>query len=133
MSQSELEKRIRERRTAYLYVSIYTKSNNNFFGLLADLSDTGFKMTSETSIECDKDYDLAIKNPHMAPANTLNFFSAKAMWCTDQGNGIFETGFQFTERADNTNALFGKLEGDFEATAKAIYELDIDSPVAEDA
>ena len=133
MTQSELEKRMRARRTAYLYVSLYLKSNHHFFGLLADLSKTGFKMTSESEIESDKEFELAIKNPHMAPANTLNFFSAKAMWSTPQENGIYETGFQFVERSTESAALFRRLEGDFEATAKAIYELDVDSPAPQSA
>lgn len=127
MSQADLEKRIRDRQTAYLYVSIYKANGGNFFGLLADLSEGGFKLTSEEAVESEKEFDLAIKNPHLDPADQINTFSARSMWSAEKEHGIFETGFQFVELSKGAEALFSRLESDFEATAKAIQELDEES------
>lgn len=127
MSQSDLEKRVRERQTAYLYVSIYQADGGNFFGLLADLSKGGFKLTSEKPIESDKEFKLAIKNPHLDPPDQVNTFSAKSMWSAEKEHGIFETGFQFISASDGAKSLFLRLEADFESTANAIRELDEES------
>lgn len=127
MSQADLEKRIRDRQTAYLYVSIYKANGGNFFGLLADLSEGGFKLTSEEPVESEKEFDLAIKNPHLDPGDQINTFSARSMWSAEKEHDIFETGFQFLELSKGAEALFSRLEGDFEATAKAIHELDEES------
>ena len=127
MSQAELEKWVKDRQTAYLYVSIYKADGGSFFGLLADLSKGGFKLTSEKPVEADQDYNLAIKNPHMAPADQINTFVAKAMWSAEKEHGIFETGLQFVSATDNAKALFAKLERDFESTSKAIHDLDEES------
>ncbi len=127
MSQSDLEKRVRDRQTAYLYVSIYQADAGSFFGLLADLSKGGFKLTSEKIIESDKEYKLAIKNPHLDPPDQINTFSAKSMWSAEKEHGIFETGFQFVSASEGAKSLFMKLESDFESTANAIRELDEES------
>lgn len=127
MSQADLEKRVRDRQTAYLYVSIYKADGGSFFGLLADLSKGGFKLTSEKAIPENTEFKLAIKNPHMAPADQINTFIAKSMWSAEKEHGIFETGLQFVSASDGAKALFLKLERDFEATAKAIQELDEES------
>jgi c-di-GMP-binding flagellar brake protein YcgR len=127
MSQEDLEKRVKDRQTAYLYVSIYKADGGNFFGLLADLSKGGFKLTSEKPVEADKEYKLAIKNPHMSPADQINTFVAKALWSAEKEHGIFETGLQFVTASENAKALFTKLEGDFESTSRAIQDLDEES------
>ena len=127
MSKADLEKRVRDRQTAYLYVSIYNEQGGGFFGLLADLSKGGFKVTSEKPIENNKDYKLAIKNPHMAPADQINTFVARAMWVADKEHGLYETGFQFVSMTEEAKGLFAKLERDFSATSKAIQELDEES------
>lgn len=124
MSQSDLEKRVKDRQTAYLYVSIYRADGGNFFGLLADLSKGGFKLTSEKAIEADKEFKLAIKNPHLDPADQINTFSAKSMWSSEKEHGIFETGFQFVSASEGAKSLFLKLEADFQSTAVAIRKLD---------
>src|SRR5690606_19388388 len=111
----------------YLYVSIYQAEGGKFFGLLADLSEGGFKLTSEAPIEANKEFSLAIKNPHMDPAYQINTFTAKSMWHSEKEHGLHETGFQFVELSKAAEALFAKLESDFEATAKAIRELDEES------
>ncbi len=131
MSKEELEKRIRERRTAYLYVSIYKASGGGFFGLLADLSRSGFKLTSEAAIEENTEFNLAIRNPHLVPADQINTFTAKSMWSSAKEHGLFETGFQFVSASDGAKGLFLRLEKDFEATAKAIQELDEESYIVD--
>ena len=127
MTKQELEKRVRDRQTAYLYVSIYNANGGSFFGLLADLSKSGFKLTSEKPIENNKEFKLAIKNPHMAPADQVNTFVARSMWVAEKEHGIFETGFQFVSMSDDAKGLFVTLERDFAATSKAIQELDEES------
>ena len=127
MSKAELEQRVRERQTAYLYVSIYQADGGKFFGLLADLSKGGFKLTSEQAVEEGVEFKLAIKNPHLDPADQINTFSAKSMWSAEKEHGIFETGFQFVSASENAKALFIKLENDFEVTSRAIAELDEES------
>jgi len=127
MSQAELEKRVRDRQTAYLYVSIYMADGGSFFGLLADLSKGGFKLTSEKEVPADTEFKLAIKNPHMAPADQINTFVAKSMWSAEKEHGLYETGLQFVSASDGAKALFIKLERDFEATSKAIQDLDEES------
>lgn len=127
MSQADLEKRVRDRQTAYLYVSIYKADGGSFFGLLADLSKSGFKLTSEKAVTADAEYKLAIKNPHLSPADQINTFVAKAMWSAEKEHGLYETGLQFVSASDGAKALFLKLERDFEATAKAIRDLDEES------
>ena len=127
MSKQDLEKRVRDRQTAYLYVSIYNANGGGFFGLLADLSKSGFKLTSEKPIENNQEFKLAIKNPHMAPADQINTFVARSMWAAEKEHGIFETGFQFVSMSDDAKGLFVTLERDFAATSKAIQELDEES------
>jgi len=127
MTKQELEKRVRDRQTAYLYVSIYHANGGGFFGLLADLSKSGFKLTSEKPIENNKEFKLAIKNPHMAPADQINTFVARSMWAAEKEHGIFETGFQFVSMSEDAKGLFVTLERDFAATSKAIQELDEES------
>jgi hypothetical protein len=127
MSQGDLEKRIKDRQTAYLYVSIYKADGGEFFGLLADLSQNGFKITAEKSIEADKEFKLAIKNPHLDPADQINTFTAQSMWTAEMDHGLFETGFQFVSASDGAKVLFERLEVDFESTATAIQELDEES------
>lgn len=132
MSKADLEKRVRDRQTAYLYVSIYKEDGGGFFGLLADLSKGGFKLTSEKAVESNQEYKLAIKNPHLSPADQVNTFVAKAMWSTEKEHGLFETGLQFVSSSDDAKALFQRLERDFEATSVAIEELDEDSYLVDD-
>ncbi len=132
MSQADLEKRVRDRQTAYLYVSIYKADGGSFFGLLADISKSGFKLTSESPVEGDQEFKLAIKNPHLDPANQVNTFVAKSMWSAEKDHGLHETGFQFVSASKGAQALFIKLESDFEATSIAIQDLDESAYIEEE-
>lgn len=123
MTQSDLEKRVKARYPASMFVSVYLRSNNEFFGLLADLSSTGFKLTSEAEITADTEYELAIRNPFSGHHGELNFFSVKAIWCGKNNDGVFDSGFNFLKHDQACEALFTRLKEDFESLSQSTSTL----------
>jgi len=124
MARSELEKRLRNRYPPTLYVSVYDGDTEDFFGLLADLSRTGFRVSSKNDLSVDRDYNLAIKNPFSKSSETLNCFVVKAVWCEQNKDGLFDTGFKFVSFEDESEDLFKRMMEDFAETAKSINRID---------
>ena len=132
MTASELEKRLKTRYPSTIYVSVFMASDYEFFGLLADLSSSGFKLCSDSEIISAQEYALAIRNPFSGRSGEFIPFTVKAIWCHKSNDGLYEAGFQFPDSADaaddsTSEAFFKQLREDFEATARAINLLEKDS------
>ena len=132
MTPSELEKRLKIRYPSTIYVSVYTGNNYEFFGLLADLSGSGFKLCSDSEIISAQDYALAIRDPFSERGGEYIPFSVRAIWCHKSNDGLYEAGFQFPDSANGGTgsageSFFKQLRDDFKATARAINQLEKDS------
>lgn len=121
-SHSQLEKRLRTRHPSAIYVSVFYGENKTFFGLLADLSSTGFRLSTEQAIIVDKHYDLMIRNPFSEHSDELKAFSAQAMWSRQSDDGLYDSGFQFVDFEGETKALFTRISEDFEDIAQVMNE-----------
>src|SRR5690606_15600438 len=117
MSRRELEQRMATRYPPSIYVSLYHANNHDFFGLLADLSETGFKLVSDSEIVTDQHYTLSACNPFSVTLGDYITFTVNAIWCRKNDDELYEAGFQFTETNDESEKLFSQLTTDFEATA----------------
>lgn len=118
MSQSELENRLKQRYPSSLFVSVFLGSDKEFFGLLVDLSSTGFKLSTGAELLTKQEYGLAIRNPFSGRNEDFNYFSASAIWCQEGQDGLYEIGFQFASFEEETEGLFKRLLTDFESTAR---------------
>jgi PilZ domain len=124
MDRSELENRLKKRYPSSLYVSVFLGSNGEFFGLLADLSGTGFKLTTGAEITINTEYALAIKNPFSGRSDELNHFAVQSVWCQQNQDGLYDAGFQFIHFEPETEKLFKRLSIDFESTARSMNKLE---------
>lgn len=122
MTTSSLEKRLRTRHPSAIYVSVFHGADRAFFGLLADLSSSGFRLSTEQAIIVDKHYDLLIRNPFSEEANEYKAFSAQAMWTRQSDDGLYDSGFKFVDFEGETKALFTHISENFEAIARAMNE-----------
>jgi len=123
MDRSELENRLKKRYPSSLYVSVFLGTSGEFFGLLADLSGTGFKLTTGDEITLDTHYELAIKNPFSGRSDELNQFSVRSIWCQQNRDGLYDAGFHFLSFDTETEKLFKRLSIDFESTSRSINKL----------
>ena len=124
MKRADIEKRLQERYPPTIYVSVFQGDDNGFFGLLADLSHTGFKLCTQLDLSSNETYELALRNPFSGRANDFNQFSVIAKWSKKNPDGIYEAGFEFVGFADESKALFERLNLDFETTAKAMNAME---------
>jgi hypothetical protein len=134
MDRSEIEKRLKTRYPPSIYVIVYKGDDLDpaskaqaFFGMLADLSTTGFKLSTESEILTDQEYLLAIRNPFSGRSGELNPFTVKAIWCSQNQDGLYDAGFQFVSYQGESEMLFKRLITDFESTARSINKLDENS------
>jgi hypothetical protein len=124
MNRDNLEKRVSKRYPPTVYVNIYEADTNKFFGLMADLSKTGFKLSSQNELTTNQPYHLAIRNPFASPKAPLYPFVVKAQWCRQREDGVYETGFEFIELEKESDDLFVRLNEDFQAAANLINRMD---------
>lgn len=127
MQRSDIEKRLTARYPPSIYVSVFNGGNYSFFGLLADLSKTGFKLSTQAKISVDQQFELALKNPFSGKSNDYNQFSVQAKWCKKNHDGLYEAGFEFLDFQDASKSLFERLNADFETTAIAMNKLEENS------
>lgn len=132
MTQADLEKRLLNRKTAHWYISIYRQDDNQFLGLLVDLSDGGFKLTSEMPLESGIEYALQVENPDQDASEKYFQFTAKSLWNYNHHDEYFDTGFEFALRSSQAEALFLKLEKDFEARSDDIDNIELEKYIVEE-
>lgn len=106
-------KREEVRSDACLYVCIYGLDTEVSLGILADLSERGFKLSSEAAIETGIEYKLQIKNPYSATGDSYGEFSAKALWSTNPKEKVYRTGFNFISHSEEAKELFPRLQEAF--------------------
>ncbi len=124
MKRSEIEKRLQTRYSPSLYISVFEGSDDDFFGLLADLSSTGFKLSTGNETEKGKVYRFSVKNPFSGRGGELNYFRAEQVWCKNSDDGLLESGFQFAGYEGESEKLFKRLIIDFESTARSMNKLE---------
>lgn len=124
MKRADIEKRLQTRYPPTIYVSVFDAISHKFFGLLADLSQTGFKLCTQLDLSTNKHYELALRNPFSGTGNDFNRFSVTIKWSKKNPDGIYEAGFEFINFSDESKALFERLKLDFETTAKAMNAME---------
>ncbi|HBC57623.1 MAG TPA: hypothetical protein DCZ03_10710 [Gammaproteobacteria bacterium] len=104
------EKRRATRRTLKHYMSVFDRHSHAYLGMLVELSDSGFKLTSPKKIELQLSYHLALADsPTLNEADTIAFFEAASIWCEQKSGAFYDSGFKFVEVSHLTKEIFQDL------------------------
>ena len=123
MKHQDKNLRAEERNDACLYVCIHEQDKEIKLGILADLSEKGFKLSSETPVKIYQEYTLQIKNPYIAKGDSFGEFTAKAVWSLQPRENVYYTGFAFTARSEEADQLFPKLQEAFKKASQAVKQI----------
>ncbi len=104
------EKRQATRRTLKHYMSVFDRNTDSYLGMLVEISDSGFKLTSPEKIRVKHAYELAVTDsPSLHDADTVAFFEATSIWCDQNSQAFYDSGFKFVDVSSLTKELFQDL------------------------
>lgn len=95
------ERRKIERKYLIYYLRVFDRNSNKLMGNLVDITTKGLMMMSETPIETDAVFNMAMDLPEPIHGSKKITFDAKSIRCVQDSNPAFyNTGFEFVSIND---------------------------------
>ena len=94
-----IEKRQRRRWELVFYLRVFDQSDDSVLGHVIDIHEDGLMLLSETPIELNKDFDLALEMPASDGGERQKIsFRAHSIWQSSDANPeLIDTGFQLID------------------------------------
>lgn len=106
-----IEKRKRRRWELIFYLRVFDEQSGSLLGHVVDIHEAGIMILSETPIELNRDYDLALELPNSDRTGRKKvLLKAHAIWSSADANpDLTDTGFELIDPKKDAVKAIQKL------------------------